>query len=69
MLTLQYISRVSDQNGVSPLYIMLEIRHSGREPSICNCSRKILFCNQITVKAIDTDHECFTNVEKKEVMK
>ena len=28
-------SRVSDQNGVSPLYIMLEIHHSGREPSIC----------------------------------
>ena len=26
-------SRVSDQNGVSPLYIMLEIHHSGREPS------------------------------------
>ena len=24
-------SRVSDQNGVSPLYIMLEIHHSGRE--------------------------------------
>ena len=29
------ISRVSDQNGVSLLYIMLEIHHSGREPSIC----------------------------------
>ena len=28
-----YISSVSDQNGVSPLYIMLEIHHSGREPS------------------------------------
>ena len=26
-------SRVSDQNGVPLLYIMLEIRHSGREPS------------------------------------
>ena len=26
-------SRVSDQNGVSLLYIMLEIHHSGREPS------------------------------------
>ena len=26
-------SRVSDQNGVSPLYIMLEIHHSGQEPS------------------------------------
>ena len=29
------ISRVSDQNGVSLLYIMLEIHHSGRKPSIC----------------------------------
>ena len=28
------ISRVSDQNDVSLLYIMLEIHHSGREPSI-----------------------------------
>ena len=28
------ISRVSNQNGVSLVYIMLEIRHSGREPSI-----------------------------------
>ena len=26
--------RVSDQNGVSVLYIMLEIHHSGREPLI-----------------------------------
>ena len=26
-------SRVSDQNGTSPLYIMLEIHHSGREPT------------------------------------
>ena len=29
-----YISRVSDQNGVSLLYIMIEIHHSGQEPSI-----------------------------------
>ena len=28
------ISRVSNKNGVSLLYIMLEIHHSGREPSI-----------------------------------
>ena len=28
------ISRVSDQNGVSLIYIMLEIHHSGQEPSI-----------------------------------
>ena len=31
-----YISSVSDQNGISLLYIMLEIHHSGREPSIFN---------------------------------
>ena len=30
----KYISRVPDQNGVSLLYIMLEIHHSGWEPSI-----------------------------------
>ena len=30
-----YISRVSNQIGVSLLYIMLKIHHSGREPSIC----------------------------------
>ena len=29
------VSRVPDQNGVSLLYIMLEIHHSGRETSIC----------------------------------
>ena len=28
------ISRVSDQNGTSLLYIMLEIHYSGQEPSI-----------------------------------
>ena len=28
------VSRVPDQNGESLLYIMLEIHHSGREPSI-----------------------------------
>ena len=30
----RFISRVPDQNGVSPLYIMLEIHHSGQKPSI-----------------------------------
>ena len=28
------LSRVSNQSGVSLLYIMLEIHHSGREPSL-----------------------------------
>ena len=44
-LSARCISRVFDQNGVSPLYIMLEIHHSGWEPSnfhipgrrICAC--------------------------------
>ena len=27
--------RVSDHSGISLLYIMLEIHHSGREPSVC----------------------------------
>ena len=30
------ISRVSNQNGVFLLYIMLERHHSGREPSLCS---------------------------------
>ena len=33
------ISRVSDKNGVFLLYIMLEMHHSGWEPSICNVAR------------------------------
>ena len=33
------ISRVSDQNGVSPQYIMLETHHSGREPSISSLTQ------------------------------
>ena len=33
MMTCIYISRVSDQNGVCLLYIMLEIHHSGWERS------------------------------------
>ena len=33
------IYRVPDQNGVSLLYIMLEIHHSGWQPSICEMSR------------------------------
>ena len=37
------ISRVSDQNGVSLLYIMLEIHLSGREPSIILNSTPTLF--------------------------
>ena len=31
---LHITSWVLDQNGISQLYIMLEIHHSGREPSI-----------------------------------
>ena len=35
------ILRVFHQNGVSLLYIMLEIHHSGLEPSICLCKTYI----------------------------
>ena len=45
MLTLSP-SRVPDQNGVSLLYIMLEIHHSGREPSIFPLSPSGLVCCQ-----------------------
>ena len=31
-----YISRVSDQNDIPLLYVVLEKHHSGREPSICS---------------------------------
>ena len=30
----EYILRIPDQNGISQLYNMLEIHHSGPEPSI-----------------------------------
>ena len=36
-----HISRISNQNGVFPLYIMLEIHHSGRERCLwCSCIHK-----------------------------
>ena len=41
------VSRVSDQNGVSLLYIVLEIHHSGREPSICILAYMALCCVQV----------------------
>ena len=37
-----YKSRVSNQNGVSLLYIMLELHHSGREPSKCILDTNLL---------------------------
>ena len=33
-------SRISNQNGVSLLYIMLEIHHSGRKPSKCKSNQQ-----------------------------
>ena len=35
-----WVWRVSDQNGISLLYIMLEIYRSGQEPSMCERERK-----------------------------
>ena len=45
MVYLHYISRVLDQNGVSLLYIVLEIHHSGQEPSITCLKYTILARN------------------------
>ena len=47
------ISSVSNQNGVSLLYIMLEIHRSGREPSIftfvfCLNIVTVVFCSEDT---------------------
>ena len=39
------MSRVPDQNGVSLLYIMLEIYHSGRKPSMYSAVRILLVSN------------------------
>ena len=43
------ISRVSDQNGVSLLYIMLEIHHSGWEPSIFFMHICVFVCVHVCV--------------------
>ena len=32
----ELILRVSDQNGISQLYIIVQIHHSGRKPSVCS---------------------------------
>ena len=42
-----HILRVPYQNGVSLLYNMLEIRHSGQEPSICSHTY-VRTCAQLT---------------------
>ena len=36
-----YMVRISDQNGVSVLDIMLEIHHSGREPTMSSLSLEL----------------------------
>ena len=40
-----YISKISDQNGVCGLYIMLEIYHSGRKPLMCELKADKLTSN------------------------
>ena len=47
-----YISRVSDQNGVSLLCIMLEIHHSGREPSISSMPRRNFILSTLTLNLV-----------------
>ena len=44
----QNIMEVSDQNGISPLYIMLEIHHCGREP-LLNRSRNLVVLRSVLV--------------------
>ena len=50
------ILRVPDQNGVSLLCIMLEIHHSGREPSICESKIHVnVYSNLYKQKFINWD--------------
>ena len=52
------ISRVSDQNGTSRLYIMLEIHHSGREPPICQSGLSYHFFadgSQLHISSVPSD--------------
>ena len=47
------ISRVSNQKGISLLYIVFEIHHSGREPVILHCAVESSFCElSITTELI-----------------
>ena len=42
------ISRVPDQNGISQLYNMLEIYHSGLEPLKYNVHKGVANCNNLS---------------------
>ena len=47
------VSRVPDQNGISRLYSMLEMYHSGPETSDCMCiASSALFCFFICISGI-----------------
>ena len=46
LVCIESILKVPVQNGVYLLYIMLEIHHSGREPSICSSFLKPKHCAQ-----------------------
>ena len=49
------ISRVSDQNGTSRLYIMLDIHHSGQEPLIY-----AVMCDvAVSTSAFLACHQCY----------
>ena len=65
MLHMICISRVPNQNGVSLLYIMLEIHHSGREPSVCLRPGHLNVgvgeswrCREETVKILNCAFQC-----------
>ena len=47
-VSVRYISRVPNQNGVSQAWYLVEIHHSGRKPSICILHFDILI-KEITV--------------------
>ena len=51
------ISRVPDQIGVSLIYIMLEIYHSGREPSIYEYMHMYIFLQRKTERGRQTGRQ------------
>ena len=67
MYSQEFRLRVPGQNGVSLLYTVLEIHHSGREPSICGLGRDVecvmsvitRFCLFVFVQFLIAKHTLF----------
>ena len=55
--TSKYKLRVSDQNGVSSLYIMLKIHHSGREPSKYDLNPQLSLENKLEEKENNSNND------------